>query len=48
MQGGAAHKKLTCTGFLLDGDNGDRSFMSDEVIITRMSVRDLCVLCLYG
>jgi hypothetical protein len=38
MQGGAAHKEKKCTGFLLDGDNGDRSFMSDEVFITRMSV----------
>jgi hypothetical protein len=35
MQGGAAHKELKCTGFLLDADNGERSVISDEVIITR-------------
>ncbi|KAF3396404.1 hypothetical protein F1880_006750 [Penicillium rolfsii] len=36
MQGGASHKEKKCTGFLLDGDSGDRSFMSDEVFITRI------------
>lgn len=35
MQGGAAHTDKQCTGFLLDADNGARSFMNDEVIITR-------------
>ncbi|KAJ5381780.1 uncharacterized protein N7496_004208 [Penicillium cataractarum] len=35
MQGGAAHNGLKCTGVLLDADNGERSLMSDEVIITR-------------
>lgn len=36
MQGGAAHKDKMCTGYLVDKDCGRRSFMNDEVIITRM------------
>ncbi|KAJ5495087.1 hypothetical protein N7539_000203 [Penicillium diatomitis] len=36
MQGGAALSDKRCTGFLLDGDNGSRSVMTDEVIITRV------------
>ncbi|KAI2793724.1 hypothetical protein POX_a00308 [Penicillium oxalicum] len=36
MQGGVAHSNKRCTGFLVDGDNGGRSVMTDEAIITRV------------
>ncbi|KAJ5573562.1 uncharacterized protein N7459_007989 [Penicillium hispanicum] len=36
VQGGMYHCKGFCWGFLLDADCGDRAYISDEVVITRM------------
>lgn len=41
VQGGVYHCEGYCWGFILDADCGDRSYMDDEVIITRAYVISL-------
>lgn len=36
VQGGAYHDKGLCFGWLLDADSGPRTYIDDEIVITRV------------